>query len=133
VLKLSLFSSVRVMSESKGKPTSVDDVRKELGGDIEDFLEFAEKDGIAVLTPKAWLGDEAFRVILDRVQAMGGDYIKGDKKAGVKAHFEVPLEGKGSRPAKVAKDQARHILNTFRADVEALVSKTIKELEELTK
>jgi len=133
VLKLSLFSSVRVMSESKGKPRTLEDVKKAFESGIENFLEFAEQDGLVVLTPKAWLGDEAFRDIIDRVKAMDGDYIKGDKKAGVKPHFEVPLEGKGSKPVKVAKDQARHILNTFRADVEALVSKTIKELEELTK
>jgi len=121
------------LGESKGKPTSVDDVRKELGGDIEDFLTIEEKDGIVVLTPKDWLGSTTFSDIIAKVHAIGGDYIKGDKKAGIKAHFEVPLEGKGSKPIKVAKDQARHILNTFRADVEALVSKTIKELEELTK
>jgi len=124
---------VRELGESKGKPKTLEDVKKEFGEGIEEFLEFAEKDGIAVLTPKAWLGDEAFRDILDRVTAMDGNYIKGDKKAGIKAHFEVPLEEKGGKPVKVAKDQARHILNTFRADVEALVSKTIKELEELTK
>jgi len=132
-LRLSLFSSVRVMSESKGKPTSVDDVRKELGGDIEDFLTIEEKDGIVVLTPKDWLGSTTFSDIIAKVHAMGGDYIKGNKKEGVTAHFEVPLEGKGGKPIKVAKDQARHILTTFLRDVEALVSKTIKELEDLTK
>jgi len=124
---------VRELSESKGKPNSVEDVKKAMGEGIEDFLEFAEQDGIAVLTPKQWLGDSAFGDIIAKVHALGGDYIKGDKKAGIKAHFEVPLEGKGSKPVKVAKDQARHILNTFKADVEALVSRTIKELEELTK
>jgi len=121
------------LSESKGKPKTLEDVKKEFGEDIDEFLEFAEKDGLAVLTPKAWLGSSAFNDIIAIVRSMGGDYISGDKKAGIKAHFEVPLEGKGSKPIKVAKDQARHILNTFRADVEALVSKTIKELEDLTK
>jgi hypothetical protein len=121
------------MSESKGKPKSVEDVKKEFGEDVDEFLEFAEKDGIVVLTPKAWLGPSAFNDIIAIVRHVGGDYIKGDKAAGVKSHFEVPLEGKGSKPIKVAKDQARHILNTFRADVEALVSKTIKELEDLMK
>jgi len=121
------------LSESKGKPNSVEDVKKEFGENIDEFLEFAEKDGMAILTPKRWLGDTAFRDIIAVVHSLGGDYIKGDKKAGMTAHFEVPLEGKGSKPVKVAKDQARHILNTFRADVEALVSKTIKELEDLTK
>jgi len=121
------------MSESKGKPHSVEDVKKAMGEGIEDFLEFAEKDGIAVLTPKQWLGDSAFGDIIAKVHALGGDYIKGDKSAGIKAHFEVPLEREGSKPVKVAKDQARHILNTFRADVEALVSRTIKELEDLTR
>jgi len=121
------------LGESKGKPTSLEDVKKDFESGIEDFLEFTEKDGIVVLTPKAYLGDTAFRDILAVVHSLGGDYIRGNKAAGIKPHFEVPLEGKGSKPVKVAKDQARHILNTFKADVEALVSKTIKELEELTK
>jgi len=124
---------VRELGESKGKPRTLEDVKKAFEVGIEDFLEFAEKDGIAVLTPKQWLGDTAFRDIIAVVHSLGGDYIKGDKKAGITAHFEVPLEGKGSKPIKVAKDQARHILNTFKADVEALVSRTIKELEDLMK
>jgi len=124
---------VRELGESKGKPKTLEDVKKEFGEGIEEFLEFAEKEGIVILTPKAWLGSSAFNDIIAIVRSMGGDYISGDKKVGIKAHFEVPLEEEGGKPVKVAKDQARHILNTFRADVEALVSKTIKELEELTK
>jgi len=121
------------MSESKGKPKTIQDVREAFDADIDNFLEFVQTEDMAVLTPKAYFGDTAFRDILAVVRSLGGDYIRGNKAARVKAHFEVPLEGKGSKPVKVAKDQARHILNTFRADVEALVSKTIKELEELTK
>jgi len=120
-------------SESKGKPRTLEDVKKAFEVGIEDFLEFAEKEGMAILTPKQWLGGTAFSDIIAVVHSLGGDYIKGDKKAGIKAHFEVPLEKEGSKPVKVAKDQARHILNTFTRDVEALVSKTIKELEDLMK
>lgn len=121
------------MGESKGKPKTLEDVIKELGEDVVDFFKVGEQDGVVILTPKEWLGSTVFSDVIAKVHALGGDYIKGDKKAGITAHFEVPLEGKGGKPIKVAKDQARHILNTFRADVEALVSKTIKELEELTK
>ena len=121
------------MSESKGKPKSVEDVKKAMGEDVDDFLEVTEQDGIVILTPKRWLGETVFSDVIAEVHAMGGDYIKGNKKEGVTAHFEVPLEGKESKPIKVAKDQARHILTSFLRDVEALVGKTIKELEELTK
>jgi len=121
------------MSESKGKPKTIQDVREAFDEGIDDFLEFVQTEDVAVLTPNQWLGDTAFRDIIAVVHSLGGDYIKGDKKAGIKAHFEVPLEGKGSKPIKVAKDQARHILMSFLRDMEALVSRTIKELEELTK
>jgi len=121
------------LGESKGKPKSVEDVKKAMGEDVDDFLEVTEQDGIVILTPKRWLGETVFSDVIARVHALGGDYIAGNKAARITAHFEVPLEGKGGKPIKVAKDQARHILNTFKADMEALVSKTIKELEELTK
>jgi len=58
-------------------------------------IEIDENGNAYKAYPIKFLGTDNFKEIADIVQKLGGNYVKGDKAQGVKAHFTIPKgEGK---------------------------------------
>jgi hypothetical protein len=55
-------------------------------------IEFDAEANVYRAYPVKFLGTDNFKAIADIVQKLGGTYVKGDKAAGVKAHFTIPKE-----------------------------------------
>jgi hypothetical protein len=68
------------------KGRGIDDVRMTFPEDLEDLLNFEERDEFIVIKPRQFLGSENFAKIASIVRSLGGDYVS----AGKESHFRVP-------------------------------------------
>jgi len=65
---------------------SAEDVRMMFPEDLENLLNFEEKEDYIVIKPRQFLGSENFAKIASTVRGIGGEYIS----AGKASHFRVP-------------------------------------------
>jgi hypothetical protein len=65
---------------------SVEDVRMMFPENLENLLNFEEREDHIVVKPRQFLGSENFAKIASIVRDMGGEYIS----AGKESHFRVP-------------------------------------------
>jgi len=65
---------------------SIDDVKMMFPEDLENMLNFEEKDDYIMIKPRQFLGSENFAKIASIVRGVGGDYIS----AGKESHFRIP-------------------------------------------
>jgi hypothetical protein len=75
-----------VTREAPEKETSIDDVKMMFPEDLENLLNFEEKEDYLMIKPRQFLGSENFAKIASVVREIGGDYIS----AGRESHFRVP-------------------------------------------
>lgn len=75
-----------VTREATEKETSIEDVKMMFPEDLEDLLNFQEKEDYLMIKPRQFLGSENFAKIASVVRGIGGDYIS----AGKESHFRVP-------------------------------------------
>jgi hypothetical protein len=68
------------------KKMGVEDIKMMFPEDLEDLLNFEERDEYIMIKPRQFLGSENFAKIAQIVRGMGGDYIS----AGKESHFRVP-------------------------------------------
>ncbi|MEM3730227.1 MAG: hypothetical protein QW667_04570 [Candidatus Bathyarchaeia archaeon] len=68
------------------KLQSIDDIKTLFPEDLEDLLNFEEKDDFIIIKPRQFLGSENFAKIASVVRGIGGDYVS----AGKSSHFRVP-------------------------------------------
>jgi len=65
---------------------SAKDIKMMFPDDLEELLNFEEKDEYIIVKPRQFLGSENFSKIASVVRGMGGEYIS----AGKASHFRVP-------------------------------------------
>jgi hypothetical protein len=68
------------------KPQSIEDIKMMFPEDLENLLNFEEKDDYIIIKPRQFLGSENFAKIASVVRGIGGDYVS----AGKASHFRVP-------------------------------------------
>ena len=71
-----------------GRVGVLEDVRTLFPKDLEEILEFEEKEEFIVIRPRRYLGAENFAKIASIVRDAGGEYIS----AGKESHFRIPKE-----------------------------------------
>jgi len=64
----------------------IEDIKMMFPEDLENLLNFEEKEDYIIIKPRQFLGSENFAKIASVVRGMGGDYIS----AGKASHFRVP-------------------------------------------
>jgi hypothetical protein len=64
----------------------IEDIKMMFPEDLENLLNFEEKDDYIIIKPRQFLGSENFAKIASVVRGIGGDYIS----AGKASHFRVP-------------------------------------------
>ncbi|MEM3700535.1 MAG: hypothetical protein QXL57_06690 [Candidatus Bathyarchaeia archaeon] len=64
----------------------IDDIKMMFPEELENLLNFEEKDDYIIIKPRQFLGSENFAKIASVVRGIGGDYIS----AGKASHFRVP-------------------------------------------
>ena len=72
--------------EVHGKKTSIEDVRMMFPEDLENMLNFEEKQDYIMIKPRQFLGSDNFAKIASIIRGIGGDYVS----AGKGSHFRVP-------------------------------------------
>lgn len=68
------------------KTQTVEDIKMMFPEDLEDLLEFEEKENYIMVKPRQFLGSDNFAKIASIVRGVGGEYIS----AGKASHFRVP-------------------------------------------
>ena len=68
------------------KKMGVEDIKMMFPENLEDLLNFEEREEYIMIKPRQFLGSENFAKIAQIVRGMGGDYIS----AGKESHFRVP-------------------------------------------
>lgn len=68
------------------KLQAVEDIKTMFPEDLENLLNFEEKEDYIIIRPRQFLGSENFAKIASAVRGMGGEYIS----AGKASHFRVP-------------------------------------------
>ncbi len=68
------------------KSKALEDIKMMLPEDLENLLDFEEKDDYVIIRPRQFLGSENFSKIASSIRSMGGEYIS----AGKASHFRVP-------------------------------------------
>lgn len=68
------------------KTQSIEGIKMMFPEDLEDLLDFEEKDDYIIIKPRQFLGSENFAKIASVVRGIGGDYVS----AGKASHFRVP-------------------------------------------
>jgi hypothetical protein len=68
------------------KVQAVEDIKTMFPEDLENLLDFEEKEDYVIVRPRQFLGSENFAKIASAVRGMGGEYIS----AGKASHFRVP-------------------------------------------
>jgi hypothetical protein len=68
------------------KVQAVEDIKTMFPEDLENLLDFEEKEDYVIIRPRQFLGSENFAKIASAVRGMGGEYIS----AGKASHFRVP-------------------------------------------
>jgi len=74
----------RVLEKSK----AIEDLRTMFPEDLENLLNFEEKDDYIIIKPRQFLGSDNFSKIASVVRQAGGEYIS----AGKASHFRVPKQ-----------------------------------------
>lgn len=77
------------ISATPKEPTSMqstEDIKMMFPEDLEELLNFEEKEDYIIVKPRQFLGSENFAKIASVVRGMGGEYIS----AGKASHFRVP-------------------------------------------
>lgn len=72
-------------TEIYGK-TSIEDIRTMFPEQLENLLNFEEKEDYIMIKPRQFLGSDNFAKIASIVRETGGDYVS----AGKESHFRVP-------------------------------------------
>ena len=72
----------RVLERSK----AIEDLRTMFPEDLENLLNFEEKDDYIIIKPRQFLGSDNFSKIASVVRQSGGEYVS----AGKASHFRVP-------------------------------------------
>jgi len=75
--------------QAKSASQAIENIRKKFPEDIENRLDFEEKNGDIIVKSKQFLGSEAFREALDAVTALSGKYVS----AGRDSHFIISVGG----------------------------------------
>ena len=78
--------SAPVSREMHAKQTSLEEIRMSFPEDLDNLLNFEEKNDYIIVKPRQFLGSENFAKIASTVRGMGGEYIS----AGKDSHFRVP-------------------------------------------
>jgi len=65
---------------------AIEDVRVLFPKDLEEMLEFEEKEEYIIIRPRRYLGSENFAKIASTVRGAGGEYVS----AGKESHFRIP-------------------------------------------
>ena len=68
------------------KVQAVEDIKTMFPEDLENLLDFEEKEDYVIIRPRQFLGSENFAKIASAVRGMSGEYIS----AGKASHFRVP-------------------------------------------
>jgi hypothetical protein len=71
-----------------GRRRGVQDVRMMFPQELEDLLNFTEKDDFIMIKPRQYLGSENFAKIASIIRGAGGQYIS----AGKDSHFRIPKQ-----------------------------------------
>lgn len=71
-----------------GRRRGVQDVRMMFPQELEDLLNFTEKDDYIMIKPRQYLGSENFAKIASIIRGAGGQYIS----AGKDSHFRIPKQ-----------------------------------------
>jgi len=74
------------MPEVFEKVQAIEDIKTMFPDDLENLLNFEEKEDYIIIKPRQFLGSENFAKIASVVRGMGGEYIS----AGKASHFRVP-------------------------------------------
>jgi hypothetical protein len=74
------------MSKPPERLQGIEDIKMMFPEDLENLLNFEEKDDYIIIKPRQFLGSENFAKIASVVRGIGGDYIS----AGKASHFRVP-------------------------------------------
>jgi len=75
-----------VRSEVAEKSKALEDLKMMFPEDLENLLNFEEKEDYIVIKPRQYLGSENFAKIASVVRGIGGEYVS----AGKSSHFRVP-------------------------------------------
>lgn len=75
-----------VTPEAYERKKSIEDIKMMFPEDLENLLDFEEKDDYVIIKPRQFLGSENFAKIASTVRGIGGEYIS----AGKESHFRVP-------------------------------------------
>jgi len=67
---------------------AIEDVRVLFPKDLEEMLEFEEKEEYVIIRPRRYLGSENFAKIASTIRGAGGEYVS----AGKESHFRIPKE-----------------------------------------
>lgn len=68
------------------KTRAIEDIKMMFPEDLENLLNYEEKEDYIIIKPRQFLGSENFAKIASIVRGMGGEYIS----AGKASHFRVP-------------------------------------------
>ncbi|MGB9778298.1 MAG: hypothetical protein ACPLW8_02735 [Candidatus Bathyarchaeales archaeon] len=74
------------MPKTPERLQGIEDIKMMFPEDLENLLNFEEKDDYIIIKPRQFLGSENFAKIASVVRGIGGDYIS----AGKASHFRVP-------------------------------------------
>jgi hypothetical protein len=66
----------------------IQDIRMMFPQELEDMLNFTEKDDYIMIKPRQYLGSENFAKIASIIRGVGGQYIS----AGKDSHFRIPKQ-----------------------------------------
>ncbi|MEM3622298.1 MAG: hypothetical protein QXR76_00830 [Candidatus Bathyarchaeia archaeon] len=75
-----------MMPKPQERLQGIEDIKMMFPEDLENLLNFEEKDDYIIIKPRQFLGSENFAKIASVVRGIGGDYIS----AGKASHFRVP-------------------------------------------
>ena len=74
------------LPQSVEKSKASEDIKMMFPEDLENLLDFEEKEEYVIIKPRQFLGSENFAKIASIVRGVGGDYVS----AGKASHFRVP-------------------------------------------
>jgi len=78
----------KMSTPTAGRGRGVQDVRMMFPQELEDLLNFTEKDDYIMIKPRQYLGSENFAKIASIIRGAGGQYIS----AGKDSHFRIPKQ-----------------------------------------
>jgi hypothetical protein len=85
-LSLSQPSTVAGAPPAPEKSKIIEDIKTMFPEDLENLLNFEEKDDYIIIKPRQFLGSDNFSKIASVVRQAGGEYVS----AGKASHFRVP-------------------------------------------